>query len=491
MESPVRNSGLLLLLVFVLGACSSLGPQNVTGADNELLAWDELEEVTDALSAAAVAVYYVSGAGSDSNNGKSTTTAFRTLQKAHDQTNPGDTVWIMNGTYTSDNSDILSIYRTGAPGQWIRYKAYPGHTPKLKSVKNWQGVYFNGVSYILVEGLTLEGNNDNVTEAQARTQLKDTNGDGRYDAMVAESKYSGSGIGINPEFGNTKKPSHHIIIRKNTVYKFGGAGIYTYWADFVTLEDNVVYNNAWYSPEGNSGISFYQNRDTQPGYTGYRMIARRNISYGNRNFFPCKCLDFDRISDGNGIIVDDSRNTQNKSPYGIYTGKTLLANNIVYENWGRGLHVFESDNVNIINNTAFSNSYDPAITEGQISVFNADNVRVYNNIAAPYQYRSGFTNKSSTDGKPNNINVTFDYNLSFGGTGFFDSDLGVSDPIAIRNNLVGVNPQFINAGARNFKLQAGSPAIDKGSSSYLVPFDFDRSPRPKGAGVDIGAYEIR
>jgi parallel beta-helix repeat protein len=491
MESPVRNSGLLLLLVFVLGACSSLGPQNVTGADNELLAWDELEEVTDALSAAAVAVYYVSGAGSDSNNGKSTTTAFRTLQKAHDQTNPGDTVWIMNGTYTSDNSDILSIYRTGAPGQWIRYKAYPGHTPKLKSVANWQGVYFNGVSYILVEGLTLEGNNDNVTEAQARTQLKDTNGDGKYDAMELQPEYAGVGIGINPDYNNLVQPSHHIIIRKNTIYNFGGGGIGIQGSDFVVIEDNVVYNNAWYAPYGGSGISFYQNRDTQPGYTGYRMIARRNISYGNRNLFPCACVGWKEITDGNGIIIDDSRNTQNGSPYGAYTGKTLVANNIVYENWGRGIHVFESDNVNIINNTAFSNSYGPTILQGQISVVNSDNVRVYNNIAAPYQYRSGFTNKSYRADKPNNTNVVFDHNLSFGGTGFFDPNPDISDPLPIRNNLVNANPQFINAGARNFKLQAGSPAIDKGSSSYLVPFDFDRSPRPKGAGVDIGAYEIR
>jgi parallel beta-helix repeat protein len=482
-----------LLLVFMISACSSVVPR---GFDSSVLAWDELEEVGDTLSAAAATTYYVSGTGNDNNDGKSTTTAFRTLQTAHNLTNPGDTVLIMNGTYTSTNrdgfpGDILSIYRSGAPGQYIRYKAYPGHTPKLKSGDNdWQAIYFNGVSHILIEGLTLEGNNDNVTEAQARTQLKDTNGDGKIDAMEPNPKYSGNGIGINPDFNNPIKPSHHIIIRKNTVYKFGGGGIYTTGADFVVLEDNVVYNNAWYAPWGSSGISFYQNRDTQTGYTGYRMIARRNISYGNRNFFPCSCFDFDTITDGNGIIVDDLRNTQNGSPYKAYTGKTLLANNIVYENWGRGLHVFLSDNVDIINNTAFSNSYGPTILQGQISVVNASNVRVYNNIAAPYQYRSGFTNKSYTPGKPNNSNVTFDYNLSFGGTGFFDPNPDVSDPITTKNNLVGVNPQFVNAGARNFKLQASSPAIDKGYNFGLKD-DFEKSLRPKGTGVDIGAYEIR
>jgi parallel beta-helix repeat protein len=476
------------LLIFVISACSSVMPQSV---DTNLLAWDELEGTDNSLSVAAITTYYVSGTGSDNNDGKSISKPFRTLQKAHDLTNPGDTVWIMNGTYTSTDSDILSIYRTGEPGKWIRYRAYPGHAPKLKSVKNWQGIYFNGVSYILIEGLTLEGNNDNVTEAQARTQLKDTNGDGKIDAMDPQPEYSGNGIGINPDYSNLDQPSHHIMIRGNTVYNFGGGGIYTSGADFVVLEDNLVYNNAWYTTYGSSGISFYQNRDSVPNFRGYRMVARRNVSYGNRNFLPCACVGFESITDGNGIIIDDLHNTQNNSSYGNYTGKTLIANNIVYDNWGRGIHVFESDNVDIINNTAFHNSYGETILQGQISVINADNVRVYNNIAAPYQYRSGFTNKSYIAGKPNNSNVRFDYNLSFGGTGFFDPDQDISDPISARHNLSGVNPKFVNASARNFRLQSSSPAIDKGLSSFPVKDDVDASPRPKGAGVDIGAYEIR
>jgi parallel beta-helix repeat protein len=486
---PVKGFSLFaLLLIFFASACASLEPRALT---TDLPTWDELEDVDNTVSAAALTTYYVSGTGSDSNDGKSTGKAFRTLQKAHDLTNPGDTVWIMNGTYTSTTSDILSIYHSGEPSKWIRYKAYPGHTPKLKSSKNWQGIYFGGVSYILIEGLTLEGNNDNVTEAQARTQLKDTNGDGKIDAMEPKPEYAGNGIGINANYDNLDQPSHHIIIRKNTIYKFGGGGIYTYGADFVTLEDNVLYNNAWYSPYGNSGISFYQNRDSAPDFKGYRMVAQRNISYGNRNFLPCSCVQFETITDGNGIIVDDSRNTQNQSPYGTYTGKTLLANNIVYENWGRGLHVFESDNVNIINNTSFSNSYDPAISQGEISVVNASNVRVYNNIMAPYLYRSAITNKSYDPNKASNVNVIIDYNLSFGGTGFYDPNPDVSDPVSTKHNLIGINPKFINANAQNFKLKSNSPAIDKGSSSFVLKDDFEKSLRPKGAGVDIGAYEMR
>ncbi len=486
MKSFGAFSVIVFLIIVMASACSAVKPQTV-----DLPTWDELEKVDDVLSVAALTTYYVSGTGSDSNDGKSTTKAFRTLQKAHDLTNPGDTVWIMNGTYTSTSSDVLSIYRSGAPGQYIRYKAYPGHTPKLKSVKNWQGIYLGGVSYILIEGLMLEGNNNNVTPAKARTQLKDTNGDGKIDAMEPKPEYAGNGIGINANSDNPDQASHHIIIRKNIIYKFGGGGIYTYGADFVVLEDNVLYSNAWYSPYGNSGISFYQNRDTAPDFKGYRMVARRNISYYNRNFLPCACVGFESITDGNGIIVDDSRNTQNESPYGIYTGKTLLANNIVYENWGRGLHVFESDNVTILNNTSFSNSYGPTILQGEISVINSDSVQVYNNIMAPYAYRSAVTNKSYIPGKANNINIRIDYNLTFGGKGFFDPNPDISDPIATRNNLLGLDPRFVNANAKNFKLQSSSPAIDEGTASFPLKDDLEKSLRPKGAGVDIGAYETR
>ena len=55
--------------------------------------------------------YYVSGTGNDSSDGLSQATAFRTLQHAGDLTQPGDTVYAMNGTYTNSfpSGDVLDI----------------------------------------------------------------------------------------------------------------------------------------------------------------------------------------------------------------------------------------------------------------------------------------------------------------------------------------------------------------------------------------------
>jgi parallel beta-helix repeat protein len=499
---PFKGFSFFVMVIIVfISACSSAIPQTV---DQDLSTWDDLEGSEATLAAAALTAYYVSGTGSDSNSGLSSATPFRTLQRAADLTNPGDIVWIMDGTYTNSapDSTILNIARSGTAGNYIRYRAFPGHKPVLKATKNWLAIKVDGAAYILIEGLTVIGNNDAVTEAQALTQFTDTNGDGKPDSFNAKPEYAGNGIGIYFKDQNYAQPSHHVIIRNNTVQKFGGGGIESYGADFLVIEDNRVNSNSWYSPYDNSGISVYQNRDTQPDFTGYRFVIRRNVSRNNRNFMPnLNTSSFPGgpfPTDGNGIIIDDSKNGQsdgrppeNGMPqdFGPYTGKMLVANNLVYDNFGRGIHVFESDNVTVLNNTSVSNSHDVDINEGEITVMNSDGVRVYNNILAPYQDRSAITNKNYRSAATGNLNVVIDYNLSFGGTGFFDPQY--SDPVSTNHNGIGLDPLFINAANKNFKLRASSPAIDKGLVAFNLKDDLEKSLRPKGVSVDVGAYEIR
>jgi parallel beta-helix repeat protein len=492
------------LLTAALSACSVSVESQLSTTDTPT--WLELEETESELRMAAITTYYVSGTGSDSNDGLSTAKPFRTLQKAADKTKPGDTVFIMNGTYTdSVGSHILLITKSGGPGAYIRYRAYPGHKPVLQTLTtNWSAVKVDGAAYILIEGLTVFGNNDTTTLAEALTQIVDTNGSGKPDKgddIKLNPAYLSNGIDVTFKTGNFAQPAHHVVVRGNTLSKFGGSAIGSYGADFLVFEDNRVDETSFYTPYNPSGISVYQNRDTQPGFAGYRIVIRRNISSRNQNKVPCECRDFASTTDGNGIIVDDSKNGQSDGrvpvdgipqDFGPYTGRMLVANNIVYDNWGRGIHVFESDNVDVINNTSFNNAFEPEIGEGEISVINSDNVRVYNNIAFPNPYRASINNKSNRNGIPNNKNVVIDYNLTFGGAGFFDPN--ISDPIAVKNNLVGVDPKFVGAtynNGRDFRLQTTSPAIDKGTSSYAPKSDLEKALRPKGAGIDIGAYEIR
>ena len=65
----------------------------------------------------------------------------------------------------------------------------------------------------------------------------------------------------------------------------------------------------------------------------------------------------------------------------------------------------------------------------------------------------------------------------------------VSGTTVQSNNLVDVNPLFVNAATFDFHLLAGSPAINAGTTLSDVPTAFDGTTRPQGAAYDIGAFE--
>jgi hypothetical protein len=58
------------------------------------------------------------------------------------------------------------------------------------------------------------------------------------------------------------------------------------------------------------------------------------------------------------------------------------------------------------------------------------------------------------------------------------------------NNLMNVDPRFVNAAAGDFHLVAGSPAIDAADPAATEASDYDGTTRPQGAGRDIGAFEF-
>jgi parallel beta-helix repeat protein len=469
LESSENLSRLSLFIFFALTlvACSSLQPP---------LADNDFENLAVPLGGRTL---YVSPSGSDSSDGLSPAKAFRSLQNATDQTQPGDTVLVMNGTYTQAEPtwNVMNITRSGRADAWIAYKAFPGHTPKIK-VRNWTGINVDGAAYILIEGFTLEGNRDEVSLDYALSQKNNLN----------NPITSGNCMGVVPKYqSNPELRSHHVIIRKNTVSKCPGGGIYTTRADYIRVEDNVIWGNAYYSPYANSGLSLYQNRDVA-NYTGAKMFIRRNVIYGNKNFVPFYFSndnpDQRVITDGNGIIIDDTRNTQSfvGSRGTPYKGRTFIANNIVYENGARGIHVFLSDNITIVNNTTYQNSSNPATPDGEITTIWASNVKVYNNILYVRSDRPANTRIGTPENPSDKTTQIFDYNLVFSGTGF-----DTNKP----NNIIGKNPNFVNAAAKNFSLQSNSPAIDAGSSSLFPRSDFNRVARPLGSGVDIGAFEVR
>jgi hypothetical protein len=71
-------------------------------------------------------------------------------------------------------------------------------------------------------------------------------------------------------------------------------------------------------------------------------------------------------------------------------------------------------------------------------------------------------------------------------------DLAKFGVVKTAKNLVGENPRFVDAAARDYRLRPNSPAANRGANAPaggLSALDLDRKPRVKSGKVDQGAYE--
>jgi hypothetical protein len=420
----------------------------------------------------AAVTYYVSGTGSDSNDGLTQATAFLTLQHAANLTQPGDTVYVMNGTYSNScpTCDVLEISTPGTPSAWITYEAYPGQSPVI-SFNGWEGILFvPTAAYIQVSGFTVVGNNYNVTLAQALAQSY-TNPD---------PIYNGNCIASDGRAGTPTVKPNHLKILNNTIYACGGGGIGTAQSDYVTISGNTIYDSAWYSIYGSSAISTWENWNADSN-TGYKMIITGNRLLSNANLVPT--LGSPVATDGEGIIVDSTRNSAYQPSIGLdpYIGRTYIANNVIYTNGSAAIEVFESNHVDVVNNSSYQDVYVPAVTgRGEMNVNEATDVNVFNNIF----YSAAGQNPATVC--CNSTQITLDYNIYFGGSNYAGT---VSGPHDLTADPLYVDPADSNHLIVNLAVSPSSPAVASGTPNLAPTTDFAGNPRPGSKGYDRGAYQ--
>lgn len=385
------------------------------------------------ITSAHAATYYVATNGSDSAAGTESS-PWKTIAYAVNKMVAGDTTYVKGGTY---NEGIIWFKKSGTASAPIRLLNASGESPKI----NFTGSGYHGVliaagsgagSLIPIGWITVEG-------------FEITNG-------VVGFRISNA---------------HDLVIRRNWIHHAHSQGII-----------------------GN----------------GRNVLVDRNVINHIGDFEGCAA--------GKLSVPDrGGRGTVCNKEHGIYgTGPNwIVTNNLIYDNLAFGICVAGYP-------VLYNGTKRMALDE---SFAGADNWLIANNTIAYNNQRSGiiFWLSGAKNGKIIN-NILYENNQVNGGEQGV-SFLGAGGGHIIQNNICyatapgatkcieeapgkytesgnivnTANPNFESAGATisgvpNFKLRAGSPAIDKGQSLSQVTWDHAGGKRPFGAAFDIGAYEF-
>ena len=186
------------------------------------------------------------------------------------------------------------------------------------------------------------------------------------------------------------------------------------------------------------------------------------------------------ITDGEGVIIDNNSNSQSDAI--AYVGRTLVTNNIAFNNGSSGLECGPtSNNCDVTFNTNYQNetSYTGnSGAPGEISMAASTGSNILNNIVYALSGTPNFASNTGGSG------TTWGNNVVFGGNNT-NTTPGTANVVA--------DPLFVSPGASaataDFHLQAPSPAYHAGSLSWTRTTDYAGAAGSTGGAYDIGAYQ--
>jgi hypothetical protein len=338
--------------------------------------------------------YYVATNGDDINPGTEAQ-PFRSISKGIRVLDPGDMVYVREGTY----HEQIIISSSGDNGLPITVSAYPGESPVIDGQNSlpggWAGLVDIRGDHFVFDGFEIKNSAYvGVRVAGYLMKVRNLYVHHNYEHGVlirgTDNLVEGCQVWWNStraEYGNYngwwsaglsagRYPSD-VIIRNNVVHQNWGEGLSTFEADHVTIEDNIVY--------GNWAANVYISDATD-------VLLQRNLVYG----VPGSVVD----QTGNkcpGIGLADEQSAPDSH-------RITIINNIVMNcHWnfywwleisGSGL----KDSL-IAHNTFVNSRY----ANFQIGVGDHENTRIENNIV--------FQDTGSIASVPNDPDLHFSHNL--------------------------------------------------------------------------------
>jgi hypothetical protein len=297
------------------------------------------KEITPILKNTSI-IYYVSPDGNDNNSGLADA-PFKTIQKAADLVNPGDTVIIKDGVYTSSSETMVNINKGGTADRYITFKAEHKWGTILDggNVSSYGINLGSGVSYVNFLNLEIKGflwmgifcNNGTSLSSYITIRGCKIHDIGR---VFDQGDYGRCAIYFS-------KGNHHWTITQNYIYNTGRTNttddfrmnkdhavyIGTAHSSEEASHDNVITYNVMYGTSGNTlnigsyndlianNISAWPNMNkagggcfiVTEGAGGYNMTIANNIVYGldpNNAFAIKSWTGYNGWSVKNNIVAD-------------------------------------------------------------------------------------------------------------------------------------------------------------------------------------------
>jgi parallel beta-helix repeat protein len=432
-----------------------------SGGTNPYFAICSLDIVPSATGGSLTSLY-VSTSGSDSNNGLTASTAFRTLAAACAHATYGMTVYIGAGTY----QEPLLPQCDGAQGQGITFTSYNGPVVIDGSTQTWvpgsnqnQGLVELRHPYLTIDGLTITNSPDTgiVLGANDLTVEGCTVSNTQRHGISTDTKFQAVSPGTGTVLQNITLENNTV---SNVVLKGQGAGqAISLCADGflvsgTTVEDSMTEGiDIWLGARhgevtGNTVLGNHSTGIYVDGAAYIRIDA--NTVYNN----------------GAGIGV--SSENPNYATHDIW-----VFNNVVHDNAGAGIYLWDSPT-----NPGFHGSQNVLIT----------NNTLVNNKTSIYLAGDGNTAQIM-----NNLCYT---------TGKQLFNVATKSTFSIHNNVYLADLSgFVSAATFNYQLLPTSPAIDQGApiptfsddlgNIFTVATDFAGQSRVVNGLPDAGAFEYQ